>query len=143
VQGVSSQMCGRLGWTRLEPSIATLRLNMFNSVAILTDDNIQVKPHCYKLGESDIHNSPPVDIILSYYNPVYIISPHIYNIHFNINLQTTNNKIFGNLVDKLLVTTSNICRHQVPCQGSDLSLVESFTNSSALSDLCRCKLGTR
>ena len=67
---------------------------MFNSVAILTDDNIQVKPRCYKLGEIDIHNSPPVDIILTHFNPVYTKAPQFYKIHFNINLQPTNHKIF-------------------------------------------------
>jgi hypothetical protein len=36
-----------------------------------------------------------------------------------------------------------VCRYfQVPCRGSDLSLVE-YTNSSVLSDLCKCQLGTR
>ena len=133
-QGVSSQTCGRLGWTRLEPSIATLRLNMFNSVAILTDDNIQVQPHCYKRGEFDIHNSTMVDIILSQFSPVYTTAPQVYKIHFNINIQPTNHNFF----EKSRQTFAD----QIKCTSSSGAQprLRPFTcriiKSSVLSDLC-------
>lgn len=100
VLGVSSQMCGRLGWTRLEPSIAILRLNMFNSVAILMDDNIQAKPCCYKAPKDfDFHKSPPLDVMpLTHFNPVYTIASPFYKIHFNSNFSFTSHKTLENLV---------------------------------------------